>query len=110
MAGHGCLQTSSPTEPRAELPSVSKTSTSMPSEGPPSEHGFSGSTGYGARNAPPTSVPPEKLITGRSPRPTSSASHLYASSSHGSPEEPNRRSELRSTSGTGGGAAAFSAR
>src|SRR5688500_9252176 len=98
MAGHGCLHTSSPTEPRTERPSESKTSTSMPSDGPPSEHTLIGSTGYGARNAPPTSVPPEKLMIGRRRPPTVSASHRYASSSHGSPEEPKVRKELRSAS------------
>src|SRR5436305_14857416 len=110
MAGHGCLHTSSPTDPRSECPSASNTSTSIPSDAPPSEHGLIGSTGNGERKAPPTSVPPEKLITGRRFRPTDWASHSYAAASHGSPEAPNTRSELMSMLESGGDPAALSAR
>src|ERR1700731_2778778 len=85
IAGHGWRQTSSPSSLRIDLPLASNTSTSIPSEGPPSEQGLIGSTTNGARNAPPTSVPPEKLMIGTRRLPTVSLSHLYGSSFHGSP-------------------------
>src|SRR4051794_32147074 len=97
IAGHGCLHTSSPTSPRTGWPLESNTSTSMPSDGPPSEHGFSGSTGYGERKHAPTSVPPEMLMIGTSPsRPAMRRSHMYGSGFHGSPVEPRIRSDDRS--------------
>ena len=75
IAGQGWRQTSSPSCPRTGRPSASKTSTSIPSDGPPSEQGLIGSTGNGERKAPPTSVPPEKLMIGTRPSPTVSLSH-----------------------------------
>src|SRR6202023_2300272 len=94
--GQGWRHTSSPTWPRTDRPVSSTTSTSIPSDGPPSEQLRMDSTGYGARNDPPTSVPPEKLITGTRPPKTSRASHSYDSGSQGSPVEPSTCTEERS--------------
>src|SRR6266508_721747 len=94
--GHGWRQTSSPTVPRTGWACSSTTSTSMPSDGPPSEQERISSTGYGARNEPPTSVPPEKLITGTRPPNTSHASQSYESGSHGSPVDPRTCTDDRS--------------
>ena len=70
MPGHGFVHTSSPTSPRTGWPASSNTSTAIPSDGPPNEHGDSGSTTCGERKHAPTSVPPEMLITGQRPSPT----------------------------------------
>src|ERR1700738_1579661 len=86
--GQGWRHTSSPTWPRTDRPVSSTTSPSTPSDGPPSEQLRMDSTGYGARNDPPTSVPPEKLITGTRPPNTSRASHSEDSGSQGSPVDP----------------------
>src|SRR5439155_22169110 len=76
MAGHGFLQTSSPTSPGGTgLPVASHTSTSMPSAGPRSVHGFSSVIGNGERKHAPTSVPPEMLLMGHRPPPTFSSVH-----------------------------------
>ena len=102
MPGHGFVQTSSPTCPRTGRPASSNTSTAIPSEGPPSDIGFSGSTGWGERKHAPTSVPPEMLITGQRPPPTTSKYHCHGSAFQGSPVEPRMRrrdrSEARTTS------------
>ena len=82
--------------PRIGFPSSSKTSTSMPSPGPPSVHGLSGMTGSGERRQPTISVPPLMLITGQRSPPTRSKYHVHDSGSHGSPVEPRMRSVERS--------------
>ena len=96
IPGHGFVQTSSPTSPRTGLPSGPKTSTAIPSAGPPSEHAFSGWTTAGDRKHAPTSVPPEKLMTGQRPPPTTRENHRYGSVFHGSPVEPSTRRDDRS--------------
>ena len=98
MPGHGFVHTSSPTSPRTGWPSSSNTSTAMPSDGPPSEHGVIGCTTCGDRKHAPTSVPPEMLITGHRPPPTTSKYHRHGASFHGSPvdaEDAQRRQVVR---------------
>jgi hypothetical protein len=70
MPGHGLVHTNSPTSPRTGRAWSSNTSTAMPSAGPPSVIGVSASTGWGDRKQAPTSVPPEMLMTGQRPPPT----------------------------------------
>src|SRR5262252_6480588 len=101
MAGHGFLHTSSPTSPRRGRPSSSKTSTAMPSDGPPRDIGLMGSTGWHERKHAPTSVPPEMLMTGQRFWPTTSKYHRQGTSFHGSPVEPRMRSLERSHARTG---------
>src|SRR4051812_43075226 len=101
MPGQGAVQTSSPTSPRAGLPSSSYTSTAMPSAGPPNDMGLMGSTGWGDRKQAPTSVPPEMLMTGHRPPPTTSKYQRHGPSFQGSPVEPNTRSDDRSCDRTG---------
>src|SRR5919108_657570 len=96
IPGNGLRQTSSPTSPRTGLPSASTTSIAMPSAGPPSEHGLIGIAGVGERKQAPTSVPPEQLMIGQRPPPTSSNSHRYGSGFQGSPVVTIVRSEERS--------------
>src|SRR5579862_8484066 len=96
MPGHGLVQTSSPTAPRAGRPASSYTSTAMPSEGPPRVMGLSGSTGWGERKHAPTSVPPEMLMTGHRRPPITSKYHHQGSRFQGSPVDPSTRNELRS--------------
>src|SRR4029078_1030722 len=96
IPGHGFVHTSSPTPPRSGSPSGPKTSTAIPSAGPPSEHAFNDITGVGERKHARTSVPPEKLMTGQRPPPTRSWNHMYGSWFHGSPVEPRMRSDDRS--------------
>ena len=96
MPGHGFVHTSSPTSPRTGWPSSSNTSTAMPSAGPPSEHGDSGCTTCGDRKHAPTSVPPEMLMTGHRPPPTTSKYHRHGASFHGSPVDASTRSDDRS--------------
>src|ERR687895_1523274 len=96
IAGHGFVQTSSPTSPRIGFPSASKTSIAMPRAGEPSEQLFVGTTGHCPRKQAPTSVPPAMLIIGRlPPSPTTSENHLYGSGFHGSPVDPRRRNRER---------------
>ena len=75
IAGHGCVHTSSPTSPRTGLPSASKTSIAMPSDGVPSEQTFVGITGHCPRKQAPTSVPPDRFMIGHRPPPTTSENH-----------------------------------
>src|SRR5207302_8298472 len=81
IPGNGFRQTSSPTSPvpTSERPASSTTSIAIPSAGPPSEHALIGTDGTGDRKQAPTSVPPEQLMTGTSPPPTSSTSQRYGS-------------------------------
>src|SRR5438128_12133858 len=86
IAGHGFLQTSSPTSPAGTgFPSGPHTSMSMPSAGPRSVHGFSSFIGSGERKQAPTSVPPEMLMIGHRPPPTSRRNHMSGPGFHGSP-------------------------
>src|SRR5947199_6270875 len=101
MPGQGLVHTSSPTSPRTELPASSNTSTAMPSAGPPSEHGDSGATTWGDRKHAPTSVPPEMLMIGHRPSPTTSKYQRHGASFHGSPVEASTRSDDRSWARTG---------
>src|SRR4051794_8271367 len=96
MPGHGLVQTSSPTSPRTGRPASSNTSTAIPSDGPPNDIGFNGSTGCGDRKHAPTSVPPEMLITGQRPPPTTAKYQRHGSSFQGSPVDPRMRSLDRS--------------
>src|SRR3954468_8187168 len=90
--GHGLVHTSSPTSPGATgFPSGSHTSTAMPGVGPRSVVGFSEVVGSGDRKQAPTSVPPEMLMIGHLPPPTSRRNHRYGSGFHGSPVEPRMR-------------------
>src|SRR3954467_4975169 len=92
MDGHGLVQTSSPTSPGAPvLPAGPHTSTAIPGDGPRSVAGFSDVIGSGARKHAPTSVPPEMLMIGHRPPPTSFMNHMYGSGFHGSPVEPRMR-------------------
>src|SRR3954466_10276846 len=101
MPGHGPLQTSSPTPPRSGAPLSSNTSTAMPRAGPPSDMGLMGSSGCGERKQAPTSVPPEMLMTGQRPPPTTSKYHRQGASFHGSPVDASTRSDDRSCAFTG---------
>ena len=75
IPGHGRRQTSSPTTPGPTAsPASSKTAMSIPSAGPPSEQLSSSWIGVGAKKQPPTSEPPEMLMIGQRPPPTSSMS------------------------------------
>src|SRR5206468_617992 len=95
---------------RTELPASSKTSTAMPSDGPPSEHGEIGCTTCGLKKHAPTSVPPEMLITGHRAWPTTSKYHCHGTSFHGSPVEARMRSDERSCARTGASPCAINAR
>src|SRR5438093_5814842 len=111
MAGHGFLHTSSPTSPRGTgLPSGPHTSTSMPSAGPRSVHGFSSVMGSGDRKHAPTSVPPEMLMMGHLPPPIFSSVHMYGSGFQGSPVEPMIRNDERSWFATCSSPSGISAR
>src|SRR6266705_311698 len=92
MAGHGFVQTSSPTSPGLTgFPSGPHTPTSMPSAGPPRVQDFRSEMGRGERKQAPTSVPPEMLMMGQRPPPTSFRNQRYGSGFHGSPVEPRMR-------------------
>src|SRR6266545_8381401 len=94
MPGHGFLQTSSPTSPAGTgLPSGPHTSTSMPRAGPRRVHGLRSVIGRGERKHAPTSVPPEMLMIGQRPPPTSRKNHRYGSGFHGSPVDARIRSD-----------------
>ena len=54
----------------------------------------------GERKQAPTSVPPEQLMIGQRPPPTSSKSHWYGPGFHGSPVVTIVRSDERSVSGS----------
>ena len=69
IPGQGRLQTSSPTSPRTDRPRSSKTSTSSPSAGNPTEHALVGRIGVTERKHAPTSVPPEQFTIGIRPFP-----------------------------------------
>src|SRR5437763_15184372 len=96
LAGHAGLHASSPTSPRSGRPPAAKPSTSMPSDGPPSEHTLIGSTGKGDKKQAPTSVPPERLMIGTLPPPATRWSQRYGSGFQGSPVDPRIRSDERS--------------
>src|SRR6185503_3591752 len=100
MPGNGLRQTSSPTSPRTELPSASTTSIAIQSAGPPREQALIGIATVGERKQAPTSVPPEQLMIGQRPPPTSSKSQRYGSGFHGSPVVTIVRSDERSVSGS----------
>src|SRR5438874_13452200 len=100
MPGNGLRQTSSPTSPRTDRPSTSPTSIAIPRAGPPSEQALIGIAGVGERKQAPTSVPPEQLMIGHLPPPTSAKSHRYGSGFHGSPVVTIVRSDERSVSGS----------
>src|SRR4029450_9441257 len=100
MLGHGFRQTSSPTSPGpATVPSGRNTATSIPSAGPRSEQGSSGRIGGGDRKQAPPSVPPDRLMIGSRPSPTSSENHRYGSGFPGS-----ARAAEGGRGGRGGGA------
>src|SRR3954454_10698202 len=102
MPGQGAVHTSSPTSPGPRgTPFSPNTSRAPPRLGPPSDIGFNGSTGCGARKQAPTSVPPEMLMTGQRPPPTTSEYQRQGASFHGSPVEPMIRSDDRSWASTG---------
>src|SRR5438309_5418730 len=101
MPGQGLVQTSSPTSPRTGRPASSYTSTARPSDGPPNDMGLMSSTGWGDRKQAPTSVPPEMLMTGHRPPPTTSKYQRHGPSFHGSPVEPRTRNDERSWLFTG---------
>src|SRR5438034_8711985 len=88
MPGNGFRQTSSPTSRRTERPSESTTSIAIPSAGPPREHALIGIATVGERKQAPTSVPPEQLMMGQRPPPTTSCSQRYGSGFQGSPVVP----------------------
>src|SRR6476660_580123 len=97
MPGQGFVQTSSPTSPDGTgRPSGPQTSTAIPSAGPRRVHGFKELMGSGERKQAPTSVPPEMLMIGHRPPPTSRRNHMYGSGFQGSPVEPRIRREDRS--------------
>src|SRR5438034_11595344 len=106
MPGNGLRQTSSPTSPRTGLPSASTTSIAIPSAGPPSEHALIGSARHADRKQAPTSVPPEQLMIGQRPPPTTSWSQRYGSGFQGSPVVTSTRSDERSASGSPSGMSA----
>src|ERR687885_777180 len=111
MDGHGFLHTSSPTSPDGTgVPSGPHTSMSIPSAGPRNVHGFSSVTGSGDRKHAPTSVPPEMLMIGHRPPPTSLNSQRYGSGFQGSPVDPRIRSDDRSCLRTCSSPAGISAR
>ena len=110
MPGNGFRQTSSPTSPRTERPSESTTSIAIPSAGPPSEHALIGVATVGERKQAPTSVPPEQLMIGQRPPPTTSCSHRYGSGFQGSPVVTSTRSEVRSWRSTSSRPCGISAR
>src|SRR4029453_3285452 len=66
----------------------------------PREKALSGIAGVGDRKHAPTSVPPEQLMIGHRPPPTSSKSQRYGSGFHGSPGGTIVRSDERSVSGS----------
>ena len=66
--------------------------------------------GRGDRKHAPTSVPPEMLMTGQRPPPTSLKNHMYGSGFHGSPVEPSTRSDDKSCFRTCSSPAGISAR
>ena len=72
----------------------------MPRAGPPSEQALIGTTGVGERKHAPTSVPPEQLMIGQRPPPTSSKSHWYGPGFQGSPVVTSTRSDERSARGS----------
>src|ERR671915_977157 len=82
----------------------------MPREGVPTEQDLVGMTGAWPRKHAPTSVPPEMLMIGHRPRPTTSANQRYGSGFHGSPVEPRIRSFERSRDRTGSVPAGINAR
>src|ERR1700690_936318 len=93
MEGGGRGQTRQPFGPRTGVPLSSTTSVAIPGAGPPKVHGFRPWMGSGNRKLPTISVPPEMLMMGQRPRPTRSKNHSQDASSHGSPVDPNRRSD-----------------
>src|SRR5688572_3046443 len=110
IAGHGFVQTSSPTSPRTGFPSASKTSTAMPSAGEPSEQLLVGTTGHCPRKHAPISVPPAMLMIGMRPPPAASENHLYGSGFQGSPVEARMRNRETSCLLTSASPAGMSAR
>src|SRR5438094_9063743 len=100
MPGNGLRQTSSPTSPRTDRPPTSTTSIAIPRAGPPSEQVLIGSATVGERKHAPTSVPPEQLMIGQPPPPTTSCSQRYGSGFQGSPVVTSTRSEERSCRST----------
>jgi hypothetical protein len=66
--------------------------------------------GSGERKHAPTSVPPDKLMMGHRPPPTSSISHRYGSGFHGSPVDAKMRRVERSCERTGSVPLGMSAR
>src|SRR5438552_15695700 len=96
MPGNGFRQTSSPTSPRTDRPSESTTSIAIPSAGPPSEHALIGSAAVGERKQAPTSVPPEQLMMGQRPPPTTWYNQRYGSGFQGSPVVTSTRNDERS--------------
>ena len=77
-------------------PSALTTSTAMPSDGAPTEHSLIGIAADGERKQVPTSVPPEMLMIGRRPSPTTVENQRYGSGFHGSPLEARIRRVERS--------------
>src|SRR5436309_5805837 len=96
IPGNGLRQTSSPTSPRTGSPSESTTSIAIPSAGPPSEQVLIGIATVGERKQAPTSVPPEQLMIGQRPPPTTSCSQRYGCGFQGSAGVTSTRSEDRS--------------
>src|SRR3954451_1843050 len=82
----------------------------MPSAGPPNEHGDNGCTTCGDRKHAPTSVPPEMLMTGHRPSPTTLKYQVQGASFHGSPVEASTRNDDRSYARTGPSPWAINAR
>src|SRR5689334_25239437 len=109
MPGHGFVHTNSPTAPRTGRPSSSNTSTAIPNDGPPSEHGDSDCTGCGDKKQAPTSVPPEMLMIGSRPPPTTSKYQCQGASFHGSPVDARMRNDERSCAATGASPCAINA-
>src|SRR5919202_5201384 len=91
MEGHGFLITKYPSF--VFLPTSSKTSASKPGTGHPTVQGISCITGNALNIAPPTSVPPDKLITGQRLFPTFSKYQFHALVFIGSPVAAKIRSD-----------------
>jgi hypothetical protein len=76
IPGHGLRHTSSPTSPGPTGdPEASNTSTSIPRAGPRNVQALRSVMGSGDRKQAPTSVPPEMLMIGHRPPPTSRRNH-----------------------------------
>src|SRR5689334_5304146 len=96
ILGQAFVATSSPRPFFKGLPSALKTSTAIPSAGPPTVQDLSGMIGRGERKHAPTSVPPDMLMIGHLFRPIFSKYHFQGSGFQGSPVEPRIRSDERS--------------